>query len=396
MGSTALPPFAPFPTAAWKELLSIDEWTASLGAWISLAEAHLALPDVDFSKQTLGDESVSQFLVSFMREVAAHGSALLGSTSAPAKLLLKDCFLLVSRVLRSPSPPVALLQWEFLSDLSHVYSKKRASNLLSSLSPSSQDTVEAFLGPVKKFLIKNLDGGLSGDLKSVEEYLQRLSHLISASAPAASFFLAGSEFLDGLIACYRIMNPPLRKTIITTTYLCLMGLVESDPPKLSLLTDQLYSLKTAAEDHKAGPTSANDSLVPELVSITPLLKQIKHRLEASGTENARTKNMIMDLEAFQKPGAGMKPKRLIRRKIDKGKGIALDDHQAIAGDVHVHRMSQITQVQDLFPELGSGFVSKLMDEYGNDTEQVIAHLLEDSLPPHLSSADRSEQLYVTK
>lgn len=391
MGSTALPPFAPFPTAAWKELLSIDEWTAGLGAWISLAEAHLALSDLDFSKQTLGDESVSQFLASFMREVAAHGSVLLG-TSAPARLLLKGCFLLASRVLRSSSPPVALLQWEFLSDLSHVYSKKRASNLISSLPASSQDTVEAFLGPVKKFLIKNLDSGLGGDLKSVEEYLHRLSHLISASPSAASFFLAGSEFLDGLIACYRIMNPPLRKTIITTTYLSLMGLVEANPPKLSLLTDQLYSLKTAAEDHKAGPTSANDSLVPELVSTTPLLQQIRHKLEASGTENARTKNMIMDLEAFRKPGAGMKPKRLIRRRIDKGKGVALDDHEAMTGDVHVHRMSQITQVQDLFPELGSGFVSKLLDEYGNDTEQVVAHLLEDSLPPHLSGADRSEQL----
>lgn len=394
MGSSSLPPFAPFPTAAWKELLSIDDWNASLGAWISLAEAHLALSDDDFSRQTLTDESVSQFLASFMREVAAHGSALLG-TSTPARLLLKDCFLLASRVMTSSSPPVALLQWEFLSDLSHVYSKKRAGNLLSSLSASSHETVEAFLGPVKKFLIKNLDNGINGDLKSVEEYLQRLSHLISASPSAASFFLAGSEFLDGLIACYRIMNPPLRKTIITTTYLSLMGLVESNPPKLSLLTDQLYSLKTAAEDHKAGPTSANDSLVPELVSTTPLLQQIKHRLEASGTENARTKNMIMDLEAFRKPGAGMKPKRLIKRKIDKGKGVALDDHEAMSGDVHIHRMSQITQVQDLFPELGSGFVSKLLDEYGDDTEQVIAHLLEDSLPPHLSGADRSEPLSTT-
>ncbi|KKY31476.1 putative cue domain-containing protein [Diaporthe ampelina] len=393
MGSTALPPFAPFPTAAWKGLLSIDEWTASLSAWISLAEAHLAIPDADFSKQTLSDESVSHFLASFMREVSAHGSALLG-TSAVARLLLKDCFLLASRALRSSSPPVVMLQWEFLSDLSHVYSKKRVSSILSSLPASSQDTVEAFLGPLKKFLIKNLDSGLDGDLKSVEEYLRRLSHLISASPSAASFFLAGSEFLDGLIACYRIMNPPLRKAIITTTYLSLMGLVESSPPKLSLLTDQLYSLKTAAEDHKAGPTSANDSLVPDLVSTTPLLQQIENKLEASGTENARTKNMIMDLGTFRKPGAGMKQKRLIRRRIDKGKGVALDDHEAMAGDMHVHRMSQITQVQDLFPELGSGFVSKLLDEYGDDTEQVIAHLLEDSLPPHLSGADRAEKLYV--
>jgi len=57
-------------------------------------------------------------------------------------------------------------------------------------------------------------------------------------------------------------------------------------------------------------------------------------------------------------------------------------------------MSFITQVQDLFPDLGSGFVVKLLDEYNDDVEQVTAHLLDDSLPPHLKAADRSEQMYV--
>lgn len=394
MAATSLPPFAPFPTAAWRELLSIDEWNASLGAWTSLAEAHLSLPDAQFSNQTLHDKSVAVFLSSFMREVAAHGSVLLG-TSSPAKLLLKHCFILVSKIMRCASPAVPLVQWDFLSDFSRVYSKKRVCSVLSHLQPSSQEAVELSLAALKKFLIKNLDEGLKGDLKAVEERLQRLNHLINASPTAASFFLAGSEFLDGLIHCYKIMNPPLRKVIITTTYLCLMGLVESDPPKLSMLTDQLYSLKTAADAHKAGPLNANDSLVAELVSATPLLQQIDHKLEASGAENIRTKKVLKDLVTFKKAGAGMKPKRLIRRKIDKGKAVALNDHHAMAGEIHIHRVGQITQVQDLFPELGSGFVSRLLDEYGGDTEQVVAHLLEDSLPVHLREADRSENLYVS-
>lgn len=372
----------------------MDEWNASLGAWISLAEAHLSLPEADFSKKSLGDESVPTFLTSFMREVAAHGSVLLG-TSAPAKLLLKDCFLLTSRTLRSfSSLPISLLQWEFLSDFSRVYSKKRVSSALSGISNSSQDIVETSLAALKKSLIKQLDAGIKGDLKAVEDQLQRLDHLLSASNSAASFFLAGSEFLDGLTNCYKIMNPPLRKVIITTAYLSLMGLVDCDPPKFSMLTDQLYSLKTAAEAHKVGPLNANDSLVPELVSTTPLLRQIEHKLETFSAENSRTQNILKDLGTFKKPGAGMKPKRLIRRKIDKGKSFAVDDHEAMAGEVHIHRMSQITQIQDLFPDLGSGFVSKLLDEYEGDSEQVVAHLLEDSLPAHLKEADRSEQLYV--
>jgi activating signal cointegrator complex subunit 2 len=57
-------------------------------------------------------------------------------------------------------------------------------------------------------------------------------------------------------------------------------------------------------------------------------------------------------------------------------------------------MSLISQVQDLFPELGSGFVVRLLDEYNDDVEQVVAHLLESSLPAHLENGDRSEVLYV--
>jgi activating signal cointegrator complex subunit 2 len=82
----------------------------------------------------------------------------------------------------------------------------------------------------------------------------------------------------------------------------------------------------------------------------------------------------------------MKPKL-----VNKGK------QRAIAPDigsdqVHIHQASLISQVQDIFPELGSGFVAKLLDEYQDDTEQVISHLLEESLPPHLGNADRSETL----
>lgn len=394
MASVTLPPFAPFPSAAWKELLSIEEWNASLEAWLSLAEAHTALSDPQFLKQTLGGESVPSFLASFAREVAAHGPSVLG-TSNSAKLLLKQCFLLTSKILKSPQSPIPLLQWEFLSDFSRVYGKRKANSALSVLPEVSQNAVETSLSALKKFLIKNLDAGIHGDLKAVETRLQRLNHLINASPSTASFFLAGSEFLDGLITCYKVMNPPLRKVIVTTTYLSLVGLTESEPPKFAMLTDQLYSLKTAAEAHKAGPLNANDSLVGDLVSTTPLLQQFEHKIGASDTANARVQSVLRDLATFKKPGVGMKPKRLIRRKIDKGKGVALEDQEAMAGEVHIHHMSQITQVQDLFPDLGSGFVSRLLDEYGNDTEQVIAHLLEDSLPAHLKGADRNEQLYAS-
>ncbi|KAH8904502.1 hypothetical protein BR93DRAFT_952441 [Coniochaeta sp. PMI_546] len=384
--ATSLPPFAPFPPPELRAQLVPDEWAACLDAWVLLAEGHLSLSDPNVSAK---DESVSAFLTAFMRETAAGGATILG-TSERARTLLKDAFLLTFKLLHCPVPPSGLAQWDFLADLSKAYGKKRASSLLGTLPRPALTLLDASLSGLKKFLIKNLDAGLSGDIKAVEERLQRVNPLIHSSPHVASVFLAGSDFLDGLVSCYKIMNPPLRKVIVTTTYLSLIGLIEGESPKFSLLTDQLYSLKAAADAHKAGPTNANDSLVAELVTVTPFLQQVEHKLESSGTTTSRAKSVLKDLASFRKAGGMSRPKRLIRRKVDKGKGRM--DQAMVQQEIHVHRMSQITQVQDLFPELGSGFVAKLLDEYSDDPEQVIAHLLDNSLPPHLQSADRSEQL----
>ena len=394
--SLTLPSFAPFPEAPWRDHIVPQEWEACLSSWVSLAEAHLSLPDSEFLRLSANDESIALFLLSFMRETASSGPAVLGSSQS-AVALLRQSFLLAARLLRIQDTPSPLLQWEFLADFcrvySKIYSKKTTSSLIDGLFKKPKGTPETSLQALKKQLIISLDGGIKGDLVLLEARLKRLNHLLHASTDAAAFFLAGTDFLDGLISCYKVMNPPLRRTIITTTYLCLIGLTEGENPKFSILSDQLYSLKAAADAHNAGPTSANDSMVPELVTSTPILKQIQHRLEISGSSTNRLKTIITALENYRKPGGGVRPKRLIKRKIDKGKGVMTEEDQdEIQGQMHIHRMSQISQIHDLFPHLGSGFISKLLDEYGDNNEQVIAHILEDSLPPHLANADQAEEL----
>ncbi|KAL2157302.1 hypothetical protein VTH06DRAFT_6240 [Thermothelomyces fergusii] len=391
MASSRLPAFALFPIAAWRDQLPADEWVSCLNAWVALLTSHLSLSDPEFNTISIKDDSLQAFLTSFTREVALGSAAILGSSSA-AKRLLKSCFSVVARLLRSPSPPSGLVEWEFLSDLSRVYGKKKVEPLLESLSATSKGQLDSSLASLKKFLVKNMDAGLNGgDLKGIEERLERVNDLIRVSTPVAEFFVAGSDFVDGLVNCYKITNPPLRKTLIATTYLCLLGLAEGQ--KMSVLTDQLYSLKATAEAHRAGPLNVNDSLVAELVTSTPLLQRLERKLEESAAPSNRTKSVLTELSAFKKPGGVLaKPKRLIKRKVDKGKGIAEYDEAQVQQELQVHRMSQISQIQDLFPDLGTAFISKLLDEYDSNTEEVIAHLLDGSLPPHLQSADRSEDL----
>jgi len=386
-----LPPFAPFPAEEWRGNLSSDDWESLLASWTQLCHVYLTLQDAELGGVATKDESLPQFLSSLINELAKEGQTAIGSSSQ-AKALFKTAFLLTRRLWNCSKLP-DLLRWEFLADFAKTYGKRRASTLFPVLFQTigSRKLVEGSLAALKKFFIANLDAGFKGDIKTLEEHLARFNHLAHASPDVAVFFLAGADFLDGLITCFKIMNPPLRGTIIATTYLCLMGLTDGGAPSYSMLSDQLYSLKAAADAHRSGLLNVNDSLVVHLVTATPILKQIRRRADESGAATSALRSRLAALEAFHTPGLGsVRPKRLPRR-MDKGKSVAIGDN--IDPEAHINRASGISQVQDLFPELGSGFVAKLLDEYNQDSEQVIAHLLDESLPLHLATGDRSEQMY---
>jgi activating signal cointegrator complex subunit 2 len=51
--------------------------------------------------------------------------------------------------------------------------------------------------------------------------------------------------------------------------------------------------------------------------------------------------------------------------------------------------SLVSSVRDLFPQLGEGFLAECLPYFDNDPEKVINALLEDNLPPHLASLDRT-------
>ncbi|KAK2939344.1 Ubiquitin system component CUE [Fusarium oxysporum f. sp. vasinfectum] len=381
----SLPPLAPFPQSSWRQHLSSSEWNTLLQSWTSICRAISSLSEQDIKTALARDDSIATFLVSFAEETAEAGFTILDSHSTT---LPKAVFQLVSRVF-TVSPPPQLFDYAFLANIARIFPRKATAPLIARLFQRHAAALEAALTALKKQLIPQLEAGIKGDLKSVDARLIRLNYLLHASSDTCTLFLAGSDFLDGLIVCFRVMNPPLRKVILTTTYLCLVGLIDTEPAKWSMLSDQLYALKEAADAHKAGPLNVNDSLVPELITNTPLLKVLLRRAEDTGAATENFKKRITALEGYRK-GTMVRPKRLIRRRLDKGKGKITQ--QEVNADIHVHKMSQITQVQDLFPDLGSGFVSKCLDEYGEDVEQVVANLLSETLPPHLANADRSESL----
>lgn len=379
----SLPPFAPFPKALWRQHISSDDWDALSEAWIALSQAYLDLEDAAFKQAAAGDEALTIFVSTFVEETATESGA---KTISPR--LLKTIFRLISRLL-TVSPPSGLLDVKFLAGFAKIFPKKHTESLLSQLFASHATPIESSLLSLKKLLIPQLDAGSKGDSRLVEAELIHLNPLLHVSPNACILLLAGSDFFDGLVTCFQVINPPLRKAIITTVYLCLIGLVEIEPPKWSMISDQLFAIQAAAETHKKGTLNPNDSLAADLVTNTPILKALLRKLESSPTAPSNLKNRITALESF-KTGVIVRPKKLVKRKIDKGKGVeAAEDVHA---EMHIHKMSQITNIQDIFTDLGAGFIAKCLDEYNDDVEKVIASLFDESLPPHLATADRSETL----
>ncbi|KAI9283999.1 hypothetical protein BC943DRAFT_338560 [Umbelopsis sp. AD052] len=56
---------------------------------------------------------------------------------------------------------------------------------------------------------------------------------------------------------------------------------------------------------------------------------------------------------------------------------------------YIKMSTLISQITDLFPDLGAGFVEACLEHYGGNVEQATNQLLEDNLPPNLASMDRT-------
>lgn len=380
----SLPQFAPFPDARVRQSILPDEWQLYLDSWTTLTDVYLRLSDHQFSSARRDVDSLGLFLISFFHELASDDSL-----AARVSALRKQSFFLLHRIWSGEDVEDAFLGWPVLADICHVFTKSEPFRaLLQTLWKRKGGAIEKSLQTAKTSLIRNLD---SKRPEEAESTLNRIAPLLRASSDASIYMLTGADFLDSLYSAYPKVPQSMQKKLVTTAYLGLTATLEGTKPNYSLLSDHLYSLKSSEEqEQKKEP--GKRTLVADLVTNTPLLEKIRDKTTAP--EASRVKNTAASLSAFRQSSVA-RPKRLVRRKVDKGKSKAVEDgHGAFAGEMHIHRMSVITQIQDLFPDLGAGFVVKLLDEYNDDVEQVTAHLLEESLPPRLAEADRSEQLYV--
>lgn len=377
--SMSFPPLASYPPTKFRKELVPQEWEACLDAWISVSQLYLRLGQEEFETAAAAKNStLISFLRSYYHETVGEHQHV-SSHSAKEQNFRKICFILTHRVLLGiQNPPPALLQWEFLADLSHAYLKSQSLDiLLQNLWQKKAGPLEASLQNLASSLLKHLE---SSQPDNAYEQLKRAVSLVYASPNVGKFFMTGSDLIDAMSAAYVNGNAPLRETLVTITYLSISGVMKGETPNYSLIFDHLYTLRSQAEKH------LKSSLLADIVTNTPLLTRL--RRSVIGKDADRATNLAAVLDKYRTPALA-RPKRPTRRPTNKGKGKATD---SISNDHHIHRFSLITQIQDLFPDLGSAFISRLLDEYNESVEEATAHLLDESLPPHLSALDRTAEL----
>ncbi|KAI4130285.1 MAG: hypothetical protein LQ338_001823 [Usnochroma carphineum] len=378
-----LPSFVPFPPANLRRDIAYKEWKSCLDAWFVLAEAYLLLPTEIFLPKLSKDPSIPEFLSSYMEAIAQD--ILSYKVDPELNTLRRSCYLLTHRCLSEPKQkPSLLLEWHFLSDLSIIYANNP------SLRPLLQglwqaENLDNRLKKHKVSLISNFEDLPSkNDSSDLEYTLARTAALLRACPAYGQFLMLGSDFIDALSTLYDHVSSSLQKKLVVLSYRCFLALLDPSYPKFLMLLDHLYTMHSS---------SKQQSLLSKLCSRTPFVRKLRESI--AGPEAIRAEKLIHQLAAFEGTGTlASKRKKPTRRKANNGKGKEKDEfgHGAVDERLHVHKMSLITQIQDLFPDLGSGFVVKLLDEYNDDTERVTAHLLDDSLPPHLKALDRSENL----
>ena len=365
-----------------------DEWEACLASWAILTHRRLSLDRKAFAQVSSKDKSLSEFLMSYVGESLKDGAFV--ATSRAEKVLRRDCFLLTHRLFTEvESPALTLLRWDFLGDLSTVYARTASLKpLIDNLWKRATLDSSADMLQSKKDFLRLLDNSSHTDSTELNTLLRRVAALLKSSYRYGNFLMVGSDIPDSIAIAWSRYTEDVRKRLVTITYLGLSSLLEGEKLNTSLLLDHLFSLKTITEKQHASDQSA--SLLSQIVSTTHFIRKLQDRL--SETDSGRARSLISYLTSLK--ASGVKPKTYVRRKIDKGKHKEHDEYgHGAMGGIHVHKMSLITQIQDLFPDLGSGFIVKLLDEYNDDTEQVTAHLLDGSLRGRLKDADRSEQLY---
>ncbi|EXJ73495.1 uncharacterized protein A1O5_03256 [Cladophialophora psammophila CBS 110553] len=381
-----LPPLALYPEPNLQVSLPPAEWEACLDSWLFSLEFRLRLQDKDFSRFSFAqDASGVPFLASFFSWTRAGGTAAAPSSSSQKeRILVKRAYLLLRRLLLVTHTP-------FDYDAAKLVDLLCQASLHYAAVPDWRATLKTLWKRDQSQLthaVEDWKKAVSADLSiqpgsgALLTRLREMNAFVKVSPDAGLILMTGSDYLETLMETYgRLQTSPdaglFQRLLTEHMFYSLRSLMSDGCSHGSLLLDHLYFMKSEADRlMKAKPNEP--TLSSSLVCSTSFLRHLAS--DSSVTSSQRGQGLLESLSTYRQNTRHLHPPvSPKRRKSAKGKGKA-----NVNEEMHVHKASQISQVHELFPDLSNQYILKLLDHFHDDTEAVVAALLEpDSLPSDL-------------
>ncbi|KIX00920.1 uncharacterized protein Z518_09985 [Rhinocladiella mackenziei CBS 650.93] len=378
-----IPPLASYPNSNVKTNLTPAEWDEYLDSWLFSIEFRLRLQDEDFSKVQLSQHASGiEFLYSLFQFGRDRGRTQ--SKSQKERLLLKRAYMLLRRLLLGTQVPFGYDATKLL-DLLGMASQLYASVgdwkvTLQALWKRNQAQMTSAVESWKKDVSRTVSTQL--DSLSLLEKCRRLNALIKVSAETGLVLMTGSDHLETLMEAYDRLQTvpktgPLPRVLTEHIFYCLRSLMSDGSAQTSMLLDHLYHMKAEA-DRTTRSKPNQPTLYSGLVCQTSFLRHLA--ADNSVSSGKRGRDLLEALTAYRQNTLPLLPAMAPRkRRVAKGKGKA-DGIE----EMHIHKASHVSQVHELFPDLPNNYILELLDHFHDNTEAVVAALLEpESLPADL-------------
>jgi activating signal cointegrator complex subunit 2 len=389
---SGVPPLATYPSPNVRSSLSSIEWEGCLDSWLFSLEYRLRLQDQQFQKFKFSQEASGvHFLASLYRSVLDGVPGSSSSVAQKERLLLKRAYLLLRRLLLVTQVPFDYDNANLVDVLSHASRVYHAvgdwKTTLSALWKRNKVQLSSAVESWQKTALTDLNSQLESP-KLLDTY-KRVNSFVKVSSDVGLVLMTGSDYLESLMEAYdrtqSIPDPaPLQKVLTEHIFYCFRSLMSDGSRHGSMLLDHLYHMKSESE-RLAKVQPHRRTLCSSLICTTSLLRH----LAADDAINAgkRGQGVLDFLTSYRQHNIHLHPPLTPRRrKVSKGKGKA-----SATEEMHIHKASQISQVHELFPSLSNRYIIDLLDHFSDDTEAVIAALLEPgSLPIDLRNPEANQ------
>ncbi|KAK5942807.1 hypothetical protein PMZ80_005373 [Knufia obscura] len=359
-----LPPLLEYPAKGIQSQLPPEEWQACLEFWIASVQLRLGMSEDQLSKSSPQTTTVPFLFSYFSNHGFVAAGATLGSKEAQ---LFKHSYGLLRKLLTMRNSQIrADTYFELLVSGSSAYSRLVSwKKLLKSIWTSHQIQLRKAIESAKVSL------ATSTTYQAQITLLQNISTLTRSLPETATVTVASADYIDTLTQLFRTGVLDITRAVTENIFYSFIALLENK--HITILTDNIYHMKSEADRlRKSKPEST--SLLSSLLCTTSFLRHFSSNSEVA----TRKQPLVEQLNSYRQETLHLHalPQKHRRKK---GKQRAPKED-----GMHMHMAAQVSQVHELFPDLSTGYILKVLDYYSDNVENVIGALLEpDSLPKEL-------------